>query len=87
MGNLNSGRREQPFLEALRMELGGTRDLKRLRTIAKRLIAKAEDGEPWAVLELANRLDGKPRQVVDVDAEIAASLTVQIIKLADVKPE
>lgn len=81
MGNANSGRREKPFLEALNMELkDGGKDHRKLRAIAKQLIAKAEAGEAWAVVEFANRLDGKPRQEADVD--VTGSLTVQILRMA-----
>lgn len=67
MGNANSGRREQPFLQALQMELKAAgKDMPQLRSIAKQLIDKADSGDMQAIVEFANRLDGKPRQQVDV---------------------
>lgn len=37
----------------------------RLRNIALKLVECAEEGQPWAVQEIGNRLDGKPVQPVD----------------------
>jgi hypothetical protein len=37
----------------------------RLRRIAERLAEKAEEGDLAAIRELADRLDGKPAQVID----------------------
>ncbi len=69
-GNANSGRREKPFLEALRMELAAAGpDHKKLRLLARRLIEKAEDGEGWALKEFADRIDGKVPQAVVGDSE------------------
>lgn len=74
-GNANSGRRaEKPFADALRMELAAAGDdHKALRNIAKQLIAKAEEGDLAAMKELADRTDGKPRQQLDVEANISLS--------------
>lgn len=70
-GNANSGRREKPFADALRMELvaAGT-DHKKLRAIAAMLIEKASEGDMQAIKELADRTDGKPSQQMDIDANI-----------------
>lgn len=65
-GNANSGRREKPFLDALRMELAAAgKDHKALRAIARQLIAKAEEGDMMAIREFADRLDGKPMQAIE----------------------
>lgn len=62
-GNKNSGRREKPFAEALRMELADAgADHKRLRVIARKLLDQAEEGDMQAIREVADRLDGKPAQ-------------------------
>ncbi len=69
-GNANSGRREKPFLEALRMELASDGpDHKKLRILARRLIERAEEGEGWALKEFADRIDGKVPQAVVGDSE------------------
>lgn len=66
MGNANSGRREKPFVEALRIELlAAGKDQKALRAIARQLIAKAQEGDMVAIKEFADRLDGKPMQAVE----------------------
>ena len=64
-GNANSGRREKPFAEALAMELKDAGpNHRKLRMIARKLIAKAEEGDLAAIVELANRTDGKvPQQL------------------------
>ena len=41
-------------------------DSKRLRQAAEKLLDFAAEGEQWAVLELANRLDGKSPQGLEV---------------------
>lgn len=63
--------KDKPFIEALRMEIadaGG--DLKRLRKIAAKALELAEAGEAWAVQFVADRLDGKPAQSVEVSGEV-----------------
>lgn len=73
-GNANSGRREKPFAEALRMELlAAGEDHRKLRSIARKLIDKAEDGDMQAIKEFADRLDGKSVQQLDVDANVTLS--------------
>lgn len=42
---------------------------KDLEDIAKTVIQAAKDGQPWAVTELGNRLDGKPMQPVEHKVE------------------
>lgn len=44
-------------------------DGKRLRQAAEMLLTSAAEGEPWAVRELADRLDGKSRESVTIDAQ------------------
>lgn len=69
-GNSNSGRREQPFLTALQMELAEAgKDHKKLRSIARQLIEKADSGDMQAIIEFANRIDGKPRQQLEVGGD------------------
>ena len=74
-GNKNSGRRqEKPFADALRMELAAAgADHKALRAIAQKLIAQAETGDLAAIKELADRVDGKPRQQLDIEADVNVS--------------
>ncbi|MBR0922079.1 hypothetical protein ACFLEY_26695 [Bradyrhizobium sp. YCK136] len=60
---IGSVNREKPFNDALRVALRG--DPLRLRRIAEKLAEMAEEGDLAAIRELADRLDGKPTQVVD----------------------
>ena len=60
---IGSVNREKPFNDALRIALRG--DPLRLRRIAEKLAEKAEEGDLAAIREVADRLDGKPTQVVD----------------------
>jgi hypothetical protein len=60
---IGSVNREKPFNDALRIALRG--DPLRLRRIADKLAEKAEEGDLAAIREVADRLDGKPAQVID----------------------
>ena len=60
---IGSVNREKPFNDALRIAL--KRDPLRLHRIAERLADKAEEGDLAAIREIADRLDGKPSQIVD----------------------
>ena len=60
---IGSTNREKPFNDALRIELRS--NPLALRTIAGKLIEKAEEGELAAIREIADRLDGKPVQMLD----------------------
>jgi phage I-like protein len=58
--------RDKPYREALRMELAAAGDnMKELREIAKAHIAKCKEGDLQAIRELADRLDGKPTQMLE----------------------
>ena len=59
-GNQNAAKGKQ-FYDALRRAMASD-DFARVRKAADRLLDKAAEGEPWAIAELANRLDGKPAQ-------------------------
>lgn len=65
-GNANSGRREKPFAKALAMEIAEAgENSKALRNIARKLIAKAEEGDMQAIKEFIDRTDGKAVQQID----------------------
>jgi len=83
-GNANSGRRqEKPFRDALRMELAALKDEdpKALRSIARKLLEKASDGDMQAIKELADRTDGKVPQAIVGDDDLPPVQTVQRIEL------
>jgi hypothetical protein len=60
---IGSVNKEKPFNDALRVALRS--DPLLLRRIAHKLTEKAEEGDLSAIRELADRLDGKPAQVID----------------------
>jgi hypothetical protein len=64
-GNPGGKRKEKQFLDALNMEIAAT-DGRALRSIALKLLEKAQDGDMTAIKEVADRLDGKPAQTADV---------------------
>lgn len=57
-GNQNA-RKGKLFYDALRVALV-QEDRKSLRKITDKLVKAAEEGEPWAVKEIMDRMDGKP---------------------------
>lgn len=60
LGNRNGAKNklwEQALVRAVRP--------KDLEDVAKTVIQAAKDGQPWAVTELGNRLDGKAVQPID----------------------
>ena len=54
------------FSDRLRMVL--TQEPHRLKTIAEQLVSKAEEGEPWAIKELMDRLEGKAHQSTSLES-------------------
>lgn len=66
-----SGRKanEQVFRHAILEKLDALdpkQDRKRVYNIAEKLVTEAENGEPWAVKEVMDRVDGKPKQTTEV---------------------
>jgi hypothetical protein len=64
--------KEKPFADALRIVLAEddpTTQKRKLRVIAEKLVTSAMEGEPWAVKEVMDRIDGKPVQTVDATIE------------------
>ena len=60
---IGSVNREKPFNRALLIELRN--NPLALRRITAKLVEKAEEGDLAAIREIADRLDGKPAQVID----------------------
>jgi hypothetical protein len=63
-GNQNA-RKGKLFYDALRIALV-QEDKKKLRTITEKLVKSAENGEPWAIKEVMDRIDGKPIQSTEI---------------------
>ena len=75
-GNNNAGR-NKPFWRAIDRAIVQD-DGKRLRQAAETLLDLAAAGEQWAVRELADRLDGRASQSIEMTADVtsrAATLT------------
>ena len=62
------GRPKKQFSEVLQRAIVQD-DGKRLRMVIEKLLDKAAEGEPWAVKELADRLEGKPAQSVQLSGD------------------
>ncbi len=61
---------EKAFADALRVEIKAAgADHQQLRAIARKLLDKAEAGDKQAINCLADRLDGKPPQAVELSDE------------------
>lgn len=67
-GNPGGRPNNKPFFTALNRAILQD-DHKRLRAAAEALLDKASAGEPWAIKELADRLDGKSIQAISGDPE------------------
>src|SRR5215813_8004203 len=82
--------RDKPYREALRMELAAAgEDMKKLREIARVHIARCEAGDMQAIKELANRLDGRPAQILEhsgPDSEPIGRIVREIVHV-NVSPE
>lgn len=80
-GTANKGNgRPKLFDQSLRLAIQADNG-KKLRSAAEKLLSLAASGEQWAVLELANRLDGKAHQTLDADF----TFTHQVRELSDDK--
>jgi hypothetical protein len=83
--------RDKLFREALRMQLAQAgEDLKALREIADVLIAEAKAGNIQAIRELADRLDGKPTQMLEHTAPSnlpRRKLTYEIVHVTETREQ
>jgi Family of unknown function (DUF5681) len=67
-GNPQGRAIEKPFADALRMEIKAAGDNhQKLREIASKLLDKAAEGDMQAINCLADRLDGRPAQALEVN--------------------
>ena len=64
IGNLNAAK-EKKWYEALDRAIKQDEG-QRLRAAAEKLLDLAAAGESWAVKELGDRLDGKPKQQTEI---------------------
>jgi len=73
MGNENA-KKGKLFYGELRKVLVQNDALK-LRMIAEKLVEAAEEGEPWAVKEIMDRMDGKPIQATSIENPDGTAIT------------
>jgi hypothetical protein len=76
LGNQNSSKVNRLWAETIRRAVVQA-DPEKLRRIADKLLAMAEDGDIQAIKEVGDRLDGKPNQTVDatVKGDLAGILS------------
>ena len=75
-GNDNA-RKGRLFFEQLRKELV-QEDAIKLRMIARKLVESAQDGEPWAIKEIMDRVDGKAIQATEISGTDGEDLKMVI---------
>ena len=69
------------------MELAAAgEDMKALREIAKVHIAKCKEGDMRAIRELADRLDGRPAQILDLNDPDKPTLTKIVHEIVHLEP-
>ena len=73
-GNQNA-RKGKLFYDALRLALV-QEDRKKLRNITTKLVEAAEKGEPWAVKEIMDRMDGKPVNTTELTGAEGSEIKV-----------
>lgn len=66
-GNNNAGK-NKPFWSAIDRAIAQD-DGERLRKAAEALLDAAAEGKPWALREIADRLDGRPAQALIGDPD------------------
>lgn len=76
-GNPAGGAKVKRFYAALDRAII-QEDGKRLREAAEQLLSFAAAGESWAIQQLADRLDGKPAQQVQLSGDADAPLVARI---------
>jgi hypothetical protein len=72
------GQKARLFYGALKRAVAQD-DADRLRKTAETLLDLAAQGEPWAVKELADRLDGRPAQTIAGDPEAPLEHNIRVV--------
>ena len=87
--NPRGQQRDKMYREALRLELSdmsGGIDLKKLREIARAHIEKAAAGDMQAIKELADRLDGRPAQILEHSGPDSEPITEIVREIVHMPP-
>ena len=80
VGNTNH-KKGKPFQDALRRAIA--QNPQKVRNIVDKVLDLAEEGESWAVKEIADRLDGKAIQATEItgaDGEPLQGIQVTFVK-------
>ena len=85
IGNQN-GKKGKLFYNQLRKALV-QEDSRKLRTIADRLVDAAEQGEPWAIKEVIDRVDGKAVQATEISGVDGDAVQLKLIEFVIKRPE
>jgi hypothetical protein len=83
VGNQNAAK-SRLFYDKLRLVL--VQEPHRLRSIAEQLVTQAEAGEPWAIKEIIDRVDGKAVQATTIENADGTPL-LGGIQVTFIKPE
>lgn len=84
-GNQN-GKKGKLFYNQLRVALV-QEDSRKLRTIAEKLVTAAEQGEPWAIKEVIDRVDGKAVQATEISGVDGEAIELKLIEFVVKRPE
>ena len=87
--NPRGQQRDKMYREALRLELADMsegKDLKKLREIARAHIEKAAAGDMQAIKELADRLDGRPAQILEHSGPDSEPITEIVREIVHMPP-
>ncbi len=82
-GNPSGKRKDKLMHDALRLEITQLKpdDLRSARSIVRKLLEKAAGGEPWAMGEVFDRLDGKAVQAINAEVKSGpAELAIRWMK-------
>jgi len=85
VGNQN-GKKGKLFYNQLRVALV-QEDSRKLRNIAQKLVDAAEQGEPWAVKEIMDRVDGKAVQSTEISGVDGNAIELKQIEFVIKRPE
>jgi hypothetical protein len=85
LGNQN-GKKGKLFFNQLRMALV-QEDGRKLRNIAQKLVDAAEQGEPWAIKEVIDRVDGKAVQATEISGADGGEIELKMIEFIVKRPE
>jgi hypothetical protein len=85
IGNQN-GKKGKLFYNQLRVALV-QEDSRKLRTIAQKLVDAAEQGEPWAIKEVIDRVDGKAVQATEISGVDGEAIELKQIEFIIKRPE